>query len=223
MPTIANGKIEHMPTKEFRKKFDDAPFNPKGRTSDRAVAVLRKTMRKHGFLRTNPIIVHGKHIADGHRRLRAAELEQVPEVYFIRADMDVTLDELWADLNGTVRAPSVREAGEAVALGLKVAPPNRERVLTQLAEVAGSWDAMRKILQKKVSPGIVLIAQRVANYCYMEEEGETRNEFIVRTIQWLIDHKAHSKVRSALDERGISPEALYDKISNNQPLVGKWE
>lgn len=214
-------KIHQLETADFRKKFKDAPFNPPERLSARGLKPLVDSMKAHGYLATEPIRVHGKYITDGHRRLHAALLAAVPHVYYLETELDI--ETYWAVVNGTGRAPSVREAGKAVQLGLKVFPANRQRILTQMQEVAGSWEVMRQILEK-ASPGIILPARRIANYCFVEgDTQDTRDEFIVRTIQWLLTHKAQRTVIDAIAARGISPERLFEKILDDLPLASRWE
>lgn len=219
--TNAIPKIHRMDTMDFRKRFKDAPFNPPERLSPRGLKPLVDSMKTHGFIPSEPIRVHGKFITDGHRRLHAALLAQTPDVYYMETELDVQT--YWAVVNGTGRAPSVKEAGRAVQLGLKVFPANRQRILTQLQEVAGGWDQMREILEK-ASPGIVLPARRIANYCFDEGKwDDTRNEFVVRAMQWMMTHKMQRVVLDAIAQEGITPEALFEKIINDQPLRSRFE
>ncbi len=210
-------QIHRMETAKFRATFQDAAFNPPGRIKQSALRHLIDSMKTHQFISTEPIRVHAGVISDGHRRLHAAILAEVPYIYYVETTLET--QEYWAVVNGTSRAPTVKEAGVAVRMGLKVFPANRQRVLTQLQEVAGSWKVMRDILAK-ASPGIIGPAQRIVNFCFDENEtSDTKEEFTVRAIQWLLTHKQQMQVKQAIAERAISPEMLFEKIIDDKPLA----
>lgn len=209
-----------MGTAEFRKKFKDAPFNPPERVKRRNLTDLIESIRVNKFQPTLPIQVYRDTIAEGHRRLYAAIYAESPYVYYTITDMPI--QEYWAMVNGNVKAPSVKEAGTAVRLGLKVFPKNRARVLTQLQAISGDWKTMREILEKS-SPGIVGPAQRVVNYCFDENDtSETKEEFTVTVIHWLIRHKQQTTVRHAIASGGITPETLFDRVVSDQPIIANY-
>lgn len=208
------------------KTLKPAPWNPDRRTRKRNLRDLVKSMREDGFWDWEPIQLARDEntgewvVADGNRRLAAALEVGLEEVVTVKIYAQ-TAQEYWAKKNGTIRAPTVREAGEAIAKGLKYIPPSHERSISNLLDVytgqgmsnAEAWKTIQKLFQEDATPSIVNIAQRIANACDMQGD----YEFMARTIEWLKNHKMSLTVSRAFAD-GIPPSVIFDKISSDEPL-----
>ena len=196
-----------------------APWNPPSRTTDRAVSKLVQSMRqKEGFWAWEPIQVAMDEIskrmvaADGNRRLRAAQIVGFNKVPVIVLEMSA--QEYWARKNGTMRATSVRETSQAIALGLTHIPPAHERTINGLLVVyGGDWSKVRELFATGVSASVISNAQRIANYCGFHGD----DEFVVRAIDWLAKYKMGLTASRAIAD-GVSPDIILTKITNDEPI-----
>jgi hypothetical protein len=68
-----------------------------------------------------------------------------------------------------------------------------------------------------VNVSIANYARRIANYCGFREDGELRDEFLVRAIQWL-SHQRRTMMVSRAMQDGVAPELLMEKIASGEPL-----
>lgn len=202
-------------------KLIPASWNPPGRSSDRQLRTLLASMRQDGFWEWEPLQVvkteEGWVVADGNRRFRAAQildLEQVP-VVFVKMDAM----EYWARKNGTIRPPSSKEVGQAIARGLNYIPPSQERTISDLLSVyGGDWAKVRELFEQGATPSVVTQARRIANYTGFKGD----NEFIARAIAWMVKHRGMSLESSRAMYAEIEPAVLFDKIEKDQPLVSMY-
>lgn len=207
-----------------------APWNPPGRTSDRSLRKLVESMKRDGFWAWEPIQLArieneegewktGKWVdADGNRRLRAAQIVGIQKVPVVRVK-SMSAQEYWAKKNGTIKPPSIRETGAAIARGLRHIPPNHSRHIEDLLETYNNdWDKLKELFEAGASPAIIANARRIANYTGFKGD----SEFIVRAINWMTKHRMSLTVSRAI-YGGIDPEFLYNKIAQDEPLTNKYE
>lgn len=202
------------------KNVDDlmvSQFNPPARIEKSELTDLVNSMKEKGFWDWQPIIV-GKdgRVADGHRRLAAAKLAGIEKVPVEGIDMDTA--ELWILLNGLRKAVTGRDYAYAYTNGIKngtldLLNIHPIRDIKQLVELGGD-DIIRKIVASKSSPGILTEGRRIARYC-----GEKGNgEFILRSINWLLDHKAQNVVRFFIQSE-LDPLFLHRAVMDNKPIT----
>lgn len=198
-------KIEYVNTYELKP----SDFNPADRTEPRRLKALLESIKQYGIL--SPIQVDSKNrVADGHRRLRCAELLGVEKVPIIRCDIDV--QDAWSELNAASKPITLKQWGMAYAGGLheEAIPSTMRGKITEMSRILG--DDFADIITRN-SPHMFGIASKVCVYIYDVKV----DEFIKQIILWIDKHKQQKIVREYMDML-VTPDVIRGAIMADKPL-----
>lgn len=192
-----------------------SPFNPKVRTTSRAVAKLKEKIIKAGKIISPIIITTDSYVADGHRRLTVAKELGYTLVPVIQEDYN--LADLWSMLNGGNMAVNRKNWMQAVRDGmpLECVPDSDKRVLQDLIRVMGKRE-FEKIVDSGRGPSIIIVAQYVARYCGDESDG-----FVRKIIRWFISCETLRDAKFFVSQH-CPVEVLMDGINNNKKITQYW-
>jgi hypothetical protein len=197
-------------------KLSGSLFNSPERIEPKNIKDLVESMKKDGFWNWMPIITgNDGRVADGHRRLAAAAVVGIEKVPVERVNIETAV--LWANINLMHRRMKTREIASAYQSGARSAIdhlPNIETTKTLRKIIAiGGEELLRKVVETKTSPNIIIRARWVANYC-----GEGTDEFVVRAANWLMDNDMSATVNFYIRSK-LSSAQLYKAIVDDKPIV----
>jgi hypothetical protein len=176
-----------------------APYNPPGRTAEKALKQLLASMEDIGLL--YPVLIDdGKNLIDGHRRLACAKLLGWEEIAAITLPRhDVHPDKAYASVNVTARKMG---GNDALAVWLK----NPQAVHRKQA-------ALFEQMRDDVGIGLYRTARELARHIGQDGPGFIRKAFV-----WLMDHATVGQVTKAM-EAGESPQVFLDAISRGKGIT----
>jgi hypothetical protein len=194
-----------------------APFNPPSRTDEKRLKTLERKIVQAGRVLIPIIIASQNYIADGHRRVAISRKLGYSTIIAIRYE-DMTLADLWSNINGGMLSPGRTTWMQAVRMGMPVEcvdNPTR-RMIEDLLDIAGT-SLFNELADKGRSPWIADHAKIVANYC--EKHGDKK--FMKKTILWFEEQESQNNTRDAMTA-GCPPQVLSSAINDNRPIRQFW-
>jgi hypothetical protein len=189
-----------------------APYNPPGRTAEKALKQLLASMEDIGLL--YPVLIDdGKNLIDGHRRLACAKLLGWEEIAAITLPRhDVHPDKAYASVNVTARKMG---GNDALAVWLKnpQAVHRKQAALFEQMRDDVGIALVRKACAGGFSPRLYRTARELARHIGQDGPGFIRKAFV-----WLMDHATVGQVTKAM-EAGESPQVFLDAISRGKGIT----
>jgi hypothetical protein len=210
-------KYTEMPPGEIKV----ARFNPARRIDRNSLTGLLLSIRQHGIL--EPLaIASDLTLADGHRRLAAAKLLDLPNVpVAIYKETALSAPSLWVVLNSETMNLTPAQWLAAVDAGLPLDTPGfpdpLKRRIEQLVTLIGK-EGMSRLVEQGRSPLIIDSAIRIANYCGRRAD----DGFFKSAVLWLVEVGNAFSVKAAIGE-GIPADLLEEAVSQGHELMRVWD
>lgn len=198
-------------------------FNPKSRTSTKALEQLEREIRIAGIedgvvgkILVPLALTKDGVLADGHRRLQIARklgIEYVPCIYY---DIDDNM-QLWGLLNRGMKKIESGTWTEAVDDGL----PIRYTTSKVQSDLIGLQrilqpDEYQKFIRSHRGSGILVNAYKVSKYC-----GDTSDSFVREILLWIMETHQFTLLRSAIRD-GLDPDRVIELILDRERMVRGW-
>jgi hypothetical protein len=189
-----------------------AKYNPKQRTDN--IGQLMKSIKDHGIIM--PLIIDSNNnLIDGHRRLASAKALKIAKVPVIQMDSKLTKDKAFEIINSTSKKISNHDLIFIHVNGGSI-PKRALNKINQLEELVGK-DGLKRLGERGATYTVLNYAWIVRKYC-----GESSDNFLKKTVFWLIDNKMIYAVRRAMEGK-VKKDVISRAINLNRPLKIKYE
>lgn len=189
-----------------------AKYNPANRINH--INQLVKSISEFGIIL--PLVIDAeKNLIDGHRRLAAAKKLKLETVPAVQMDSKVSKDKIYEIINSTSKKISNHDLIFIHVNGGSV-PKRALTQITQLEEVVGT-EGLKKLGERGATFTVLKYAWMVRKYC-----GEKSDNFLKKTVFWLVDNKMIYPVRRAMESK-VKKDVIQRAISLGRPLKIKYE
>lgn len=191
-----------------------ARWNPTRRTETDKVKPIVESMQEIGYDPAFPIVIDAKGtIGDGNRRYTAAKIVGIKKIPCIVTERD--LQETWARASTTVCPPTPGQIDDAVVnkkFPISKLPARYQKSIGRFIDIAGRDTYEMIVRDYGLTHNMIKQVINIAAYVNRTDD----KEFMRRTVNWLVKHKAQYHVRSAITHRFVTPARLLELIDNDQ-------
>ena len=195
----------------------DAPWNPPIRVQSVNLRDLVMSMRKFGFLPTEPIqVTRDLMIVDGHRRKAAAKIVGISHVPTVAMDGSVDARTAYVSINATTRKLSSREWLHCYLSGGEV--PAHVKARINRIERACGRNMLYRIANANLSPqSLIQVGVSALKYIQVDTNDDV---MLNKVITWMVDGKRQWQVRAAIFFYGrkVPIEELRNAISEDRDI-----